>query len=142
MHASDGRGASIFKEITSTFTVLTIFITTLSVALFNYIDNISKEIIEINADQNKINHATQSLTLLKKEVVANAVLIIALLVIQLTIKGISDSLQGEYTPFENFHLMTLSVRFTLFVLAIYAAIEQVRGFFVAIEYRNIIHNKK
>lgn len=142
MHISEGKAESVFFEILSSFTVLTIFATTLSIALFNYIDGISKDISGIDADRSKIKNALLGLSALKKEVIINAGLIISLLIIDLTIKGISKSVPENIVPFDNFYWVIIAIRFSIFVLAILAVSEQIRGLLVAIEYRNVIHAGK
>ena len=142
VHLSEGKAESIFSEILSSFAVLTIFTTTLSVALFNYIDGISKDVSGIDADHHKIQIALSGLSALKKEVIINAGLMISLLIIDLAIKGIAKSIPESNVPFENFYWVVVSVRFGIFTLAILAASEQIRGLLVAIEYRNVIHAGK
>jgi hypothetical protein len=139
LHLSDGSSEIIFAELLGSFSVLVIFGTTLSVALFNYIDNISKDISIVDAESTKIENALESLSVLKKEVIVNAGLILALLFIELAAKGLVKSIPPENIPFESFNWVVISVRFSFFVLAIMAASEQIRGLLVAIEYRGVIH---
>lgn len=142
LHMSDGAAEIIFSEILGSFSALVIFGTTLSVALFNYIDNISKDISALDSESNKIAKALESLSSLKKEVVVNAGLILALLIIELAAKGLTKSISPENIPFESFTWAVISVRFSIFVLAIMTASEQIRGLLVAIEYRSVIHAGK
>ena len=142
LHISDGSAKIIFTEVLGSFSALVIFGTTLSVALFNYIDNISKDVSDIEADRNKIETALTGLSDLKKEVVINASLILSLLIVELAAKGLVKSIAPENIPFESFYWVVISVRFSIFVLAIMAASEQIRGLLVAIEYRNVIHAGK
>ena len=142
LHMTEGAVAPIFSEILSSFPALAIFVTPLSVALFNYIDNISKDVSAIEGNKQKIQAALESLATLKKEVVVNAVFIIALLILELAAKGLESSISPQSMPFESFEWVILSGRFSIFVLAILAASEQIRGLLVAIEYRNVIHAGK
>lgn len=142
LHLTDGAGEMVFKEILGSFSALVIFGTTLSVALFNYVDNISKDVGSLEGDKGKIQNALSRLSLLKKEVVVNAGFIITLLVIELAVKGIMKSIPPDNLPFDSFYWVAISFRFSLFVLAILAASEQIRGLIVAIEYRNVIHAGK
>ena len=142
LHATDGAAAPIFSEILASFPALVIFGTTLSVALFNYIDNISKDVSALDSDSDKIGIALTSLGALKKEVVINAGLIIVLLVLELAAKGLEQSIPPKNIPFESFGWVVLSGRFSIFILAILAASEQIRGLLVAIEYRAVIHAGK
>jgi len=142
LHMSDGAAEIIFSEILGSFSALVIFGTTLSVALFNYIDNISKDISALDSESHKIEKALESLSSLKKEVVVNACLILGLLIIEFAAKGLAKSISPEKIPFESFNWAVISVRFSIFVLAIMAASEQIRGLLVAIEYRSVIHAGK
>jgi hypothetical protein len=139
LHLSAGAAEVIFSEVLGSFSVLVIFGTTLSVVLFNYIDNISKDISAVDSESYKIEKALVSLSRLKKEVITNAGLILALLFIELAFKGLTKSISAENIPFENFNWVVISVRFSIFVLAIMAALDQIRGLLVAIEYRTVIH---
>ena len=142
LHITDGGAAPIFSEILVSFPALVIFGTTLSVALFSYIDNISKDVSALDSDREKIGIALTSLGALKKEVVINAGLIICLLVLERAAKGLEQSIPPQNIPFESFGWVVLSGRFSIFVLAILAASEQIRGLLVAIEYRSVIHAGK
>lgn len=142
LHATDSVAAAIFSEVLSAFSALAIFATALSVALFNYVDNISKDLSAIDGDADKISTALTGLAALKKEVIVNAGLILALLIMELTLKGISKSISPDTIPFQNFYWVALSIRFSCFTLALLAISEQIRGLLVAIDYRNIIHAGK
>jgi drug/metabolite transporter (DMT)-like permease len=142
LHATDGGAEEIFFEILSAFSALAIFATALSIALFNYIDNISKDLSAVQGDANKISKALGRLSVLKKEVIVNAGLILTLLVLELALKGVSKSISPDKTPFQSFYWVVFSLRFSFFTLAILAVSEQIRGLLVAIDYRNVIHAGK
>lgn len=142
LHFTNGAVAPIFSEILASFPALVIFGTTLSVALFNYIDNISKDVSALDGNRDKIGVALSSLGRLKKEVIINAGLIIFLLFLELAAKGLEKSISPRQIPFDSFGWVVLSGRFSIFVLAILAASEQIRGLLVAIEYRSLIHTGK
>ncbi len=142
LHATDGVAEAIFSEILSAFSALAIFATALSVALFNYVDNISKDLSVVEGDADKISAALIGLATLKKEVIVNAGLILALLIMELALKGISKSTSPDSTPFQDFYWVILSLRFSFFTLALLAVSEQIRGLLVAIDYRNVIHAGK
>lgn len=142
LHATDGVVEAIFTEMLSAFSALTVFATALSVALFNYVDNISKDLFAVEGDADKISTALTRLSELKKEVIVNAGLILALLVTELTLKGISESISPDKIPFQSFYWAALSLRFSFFTLALLAVSEQIRGLLVAIDYRNVIHAGK
>ena len=142
LHFTDGAAAPIFSEILASFNVLVIFGTSFSVLLFSYIDNISKDVSALNSNRDKIGVALSSLGEVKKEVVINTGLIIFLLILELAVKGLEQSMPPKKIPFESFGWVVLSGRFSIFVLAILAASEQIRGLLVAIEYRSVIHAGK
>lgn len=142
LHATEGAAEVIFSEVLSAFSALAIFATALSVALFNYVDNISKDVSAVEGNADKISKALDGLAALKKEVIVNAGLILALLVMELALKGISKSTSPDKTPFEFFHWVVFSLRFSFFTLAILAVSEQIRGLLVAVDYRNVIHARK
>jgi len=104
LHLSGGKAGMIFNEILSAFSVLAIFSTTLSVALFNYVDSISKDVSVLDESHSKIKLALQSLSNLKKEVVVNAGLIVFLLIMELTIKGFTKYSQSEFIQLEYFNV--------------------------------------
>jgi len=142
LHFSNGKAEPIFSEVLGAFMPLAVFNTGFSVLLFNYIDSISKDISSIDGNHSKIKSALISLSALKKEVVVTASLIVALLILEVTIKGVAESIDSKNIPFESFYWVLISIRFCAFVLAILAVSEQIRGLIVAIEYRNVIHAGK
>lgn len=137
LHYTGGAAKLIFTEILRAFPTAAIFTTTLSMALFSYIDNISKDLLNTKGSADKIQIAIDSLAELKREVIANAALMICLLIIELSIKGLHESLLGSSS--EEIKWLVLSARFSLFLLALWAAAEQVRGLLVAIDYRSVLH---
>jgi hypothetical protein len=142
MHLSGGAAEMLFSEMLEAFSVLAIFGTTLSVALFNYIDSISKDVSALDADSEKVGEALTKLSELKKEVILNAGLILTLLVIELSTRGLGKSITLQSTSADTLNWFLISVRFSIFILAIMAASEQIRGLLVAIGYRNLIHTGK
>lgn len=142
LHATSGGAEVVLSEVLSAFSALAIFATALSVALFNYVDNISKDVSSVEGDANKIAHALNGLSALKKEVIVNAGLILSLLILELVLKGVSKSVSPDEIPFQSFYWVIFSLRFSFFTLAILAVSEQIRGLLVAIDYRNVIHTGK
>tara|TARA_R110001583_G_scaffold186478_1_gene347241 strand:+ start:2123 stop:2653 length:531 start_codon:yes stop_codon:yes gene_type:complete len=142
LHFTDAATEVLFEEVLKAFPTLSLFGTTLSVALFTYVDNISKEISAIRASKKKLERALSELGSLKREVIINSVFIIALYILDLAAKGVVKAFAPDTAPFEFFFWMILSIRFSLFTLAVLAVSVQVRGLLVAIEYRNVIHSKK
>ena len=142
LHATSGEAEVVFSEVLSAFSTLAVFATALSVALFNYVDNISKDLSSIEGDADKISIALNGLATLKKEVIVNAGLILFLLILELVLKGGAKSVSPDKIPFHSFYWVIISLRFSFFTLAILAIVEQIRGLLVAIDYRNVIHTGK
>lgn len=142
LYVSSGSAASIFEEILSAFLVIATLLSTLSFALFTYLDNISKELTELRNEVNRAAYvaAHEKLSAVKKEIVYNAGLVIGLFLIERMTKGGAIYLVGHLTPDQGQQAMFLflSLRGALLITAIWAAIIQLRGFLVAIEYRDII----
>ena len=144
---SDGSASPIFEEILSTFNVIATLLATLSVVMFNYIENISKDLGEIRKDVKRTEFCVviDALSSLKREILLNGGLIVTLLILEKTIKGLSLYLfsyipEGKLALFLYF---ILSLRFSFFCVSVFAASIQLKGFITAIEYRDIfLKNRK
>lgn len=134
LHLTNGSAKQIFDDVLNHFYVLVVFMSAMSVAFFNNIDSITKDILAINVEPNKIETAVINLSLLKKEVIENAALIVILFFIELLIKGI----QTYYKPFDNFEWIMLSIRLSIFLLATLAVYQQIRGFITATKFRDTL----
>lgn len=139
LHITGGKISPLFSETLKAFMILAGFGTTMSLFLITYADGISKELSTAKKDENKKAAAVEMLSELKKEVVVNACFIITLFIIELAAKGVSDSFQDKAIPFEGFEFTLLALRFVIFMVAILAVVDQIRGLLVAFKCKKIIH---
>ncbi|WP_156302359.1 hypothetical protein [Methylogaea oryzae] len=139
---SDGASTQVFEEMLSAFLVVATFLVTLSVAMFTYVDNISKDLVELRNEvpRDKLNNVIDQLSSLKREVVSNGGLIVALVILERTTKGIAvyqlAYYQDEMQAMISY--IALSLRFSFFCVSIFAASMQLNGFIIASQYRDII----
>jgi len=140
LESTGGTVAPVFEEALSAFLVLATLLVASTWPLFTYVESISKELIDLrgSVDRNSYEKAIEKLSLLKREVLSNGVLVVALFVIERALKGLSLHLGSsiELAPQVGFAL--LGLRFGLFVVALFAAAVQARGFHTAIELRDVI----
>lgn len=140
---SQGKVGAIIEEIMGAFIVLITITSALSFVLFNYVDGISKDVSGIEGTKEKIQLAIDRLDDLKHEIIETVVLIFALLVLELALKGILSAFIDKIN--DSNHLIewvTLSIRFTCFNLAMLAVSEQVKGLLVAIRFRSLLFREK
>lgn len=140
LEATSGTVAPVFEETLSAFLVLATLLVASTWPLFTYVESISKELIDLrdSVDRKAYVNAIEKLSLLKKEVLSNGVLVVALFVTERALKGLALHLGSsiELAPQVGFAL--LGLRFGLFVVALFAAAVQARGFHTAIELRDVI----
>jgi hypothetical protein len=124
----------------SAFLVLATLLVASSVPLFNYVEAISKELIDLrdSVDRKAYEKAIEKLSLLKKEVLSNGILVVALYISERALKGLSLHLASSMDLGAEAGLAFLSSRFGIFVVALVAAWIQVNGFLTAIEFRDVI----
>lgn len=143
---SGGTASTVFDEMLTAFLVIAMLLSAMSVALFTYLDNISKELTELRNEVKRPAYvvAQQKLSALKKEVLYNGGLIVGLFLLERSIKGVSIYLMANLSPdqasFANY--MFISLRFALFSVSVWAATTQLKGFLVAVELRDIIANNR
>lgn len=137
--------APVFQELLSAFVVLTTITGTLSYALYAYVEGVAKDVA---ADKNIRSHsaynfAIDSLSRLKKEILVNAFAVVALLVLERVSHGYSllFPLTGA-APFNWNWAFAISIRVACFVLSVYVASIQFRGFIIANEFRAVISRAK
>lgn len=142
LYASLGSAAVVFDETLSAFPYAASLLSALSWVLFAHLDNIAKDLTDVrqDVDRSAYQYAHKKLGELKREVISNGALFIFLLIFSSIIKGLATHLiarlatdQGEMLQY-----FSLSLRMSLFVVLIWAAITQIKGFVIAIEYREII----
>jgi hypothetical protein len=139
---SGGSAIVVFDEMLTAFLVIATLLAAMSVAMFTYLDNISKEFTELRNEVNKSAYvfAVQKLSDLKKEVLYNGGLIVFLFLLERSIKGVSIYLIARL-PVEQVSQATyisISLRVALFAISIWAATTQLKGFLVAVELRDTI----
>lgn len=146
LYLSEGTAAPVFDEILSSFLVVATLLSTLSAALFAYIDSISKELTELRneVDRNAYTNVIEKISALKKEILYNGALIAGLFLLERSIKGVTAYLL-THLPIEQVAQVTnisSSFRMSLFCIALAAASTQFKGFLVAINYRDLIAKNK
>jgi hypothetical protein len=143
---SNGVAATVFDEILTAFLVIAMLLSAMSIAMFTYLDNISKELTELRNEVTKPAYlvAHQRLSDLKKEVLYNGGLIVGLLLLERSIKGVSMYLMFHLSADQATHVayISMSLRVALFAISVWAATTQLKGFLVAVEFREIIANNR
>lgn len=136
-----GKAWPVLAEPLGAFHALVIFVTALSFALFSYVDSIAKDLTSAaeGKDPVKVQRAARALASLKKEVVSNAGLIMAVYALDRIVIG-AQALDGIGAPetFDPGACLLLSLRFSLFAVAVVTTVVQFLGFMKAIDYRGII----
>lgn len=137
--------APVFQELLSAFVGLTTITGTLSYALYTYVEGVAKDVAADKSIRTHDNYnvAIESLSDLKKEILVNAFAVIALFVLETVSHGYS--LLFPLTPAAPFNwnwAFAISIRVACFVLSVYVASIQFRGFIIANEYRAVISRGK
>ncbi len=138
---TNGSAAPVFEEILTAFLVVAMLLSAMSVAMFTYLDNIAKDLTELRNEVNRSNYtvAHEKLTDLKREVLYNGALIVFLLILERSTKGVAGFLTTQLP--QNASLIveiTVPLRVALFVTSVWAASVQLKGFLVAAEFRDVI----
>lgn len=139
LHITNGAAKKLFDTVLTVFPFFVTAASALTWALFNYIEGVLKDVIELKGDQKKIDTAINSLTDLKNEVISNAAFIIFLLILDAVFNGLSSLYGGSSTLAQ---WLFLSVRGCIIFLAIYAAHDQFQGFKTAQQFRLVINKGK
>ena len=139
---SNGSAVVVFEEILTAFLVIAMLLSAMSVALFTYLDNISKDLTEVRNEVERPQYIIvhENLSALKREVLHNGALIVFLFLLERSTKGVSSYLVSQLPKPDTALIVNISVslRIALFVASVWAASIQLRGFLVAIEFRDII----
>jgi hypothetical protein len=137
----NGLDKAVEEVLSVGLAVLTVLFA-LSIGMFNYLDNIAKDLTELRNEvgRSKFLCVQESITKLKREVLYNLALIILLLLAERLIKGLTQVLISGLPVhwISDPASILLSARGAMFVVAILAATIQFKGFLVAAEYREII----
>ena len=141
LRLTNGSAAPVFEEILTAFLVVAMLLSAMSVAMFTYLDNIAKDLTELRNEVNRSNYtvAHEKLTDLKREVLYNGALIVFLLILERSTKGVAGFLTTQLP--QNASLIveiTVPLRVALFVTSVWAASVQLKGFLVAAEFRDVI----
>lgn len=139
MRCFDGIVSTITNEVLSSFNGMTAAFIALSLALFTYIENISREVKSAAADQpsEKSSAALRSLTKFRKEVLSNIALVACLYVMELFTKGTCIALQGK-PEMKDIVIFLTSARFSFFGVMLLAGASQIHAFITAIQFRDVI----
>ncbi len=91
-------------------------------------------------NRGKPTDTQEKLTLLKREVLYNGALIVCLLILERSIKGVAAYLTTELPPQSAALILEVSIplRVALFVASLWAATTQLKGLLVAAEFRDVI----
>ncbi|RTL18097.1 MAG: hypothetical protein EKK55_21630, partial [Rhodocyclaceae bacterium] len=94
---TNGSAAPVFEEILTAFLVVAMLLSAMSVAMFTYLDNIAKDLTELRNEVNRSNYtvAHEKLTDLKREVLYNGALIVFLLILERSTKGVAGFLTTQ-----------------------------------------------
>jgi len=131
----------ITQQFLSVFTVIVLISGAMSYQLYSYVDNIAKDISsdERIKDNKAYKLVTGKLTLLKKEILINAFLLIPLLVIGVSFQGLADFFPiTEQSPFNWFWGISKAASISCFLVTLVVALVQFLGFLHATEYREIM----
>jgi hypothetical protein len=143
---SAGRASVVFEEILSAFLVVIMLLVPASVALFTYIEGISKELTELRNEvsRQKLETVMGKMSDLKREVISNAILIAGLCLAERSIKGLAvfsaSEVHGDHCI--DLQWTALAIRFGFFVLSLVSAGSQMSGFLVAISFRDEISKNR
>ncbi|WP_446809465.1 hypothetical protein ACH50O_19760 [Methylomonas sp. 2BW1-5-20] len=135
----------IFQELLSVIVPLAVVTGTLSYALYSYVDGVLKD-VSSDAKVKGVEGfgaTIQSLTSLKKEILANAFAVIGLLLIERFSHGLSLIFPvSKEEPFNWFWAIAVSMRVACFASSVAVAAVQCRGFIIANDYRAVISRAK
>lgn len=140
LRLSNGTAVQVFEEILGAFLIVATLLVTASAAMFNYVENISKELSELRKDYPKdaINNVISKLSELKREVLYNCGLVALLVILERGAKGVCAYLQTYYQAgtAEQIVYLSVSLRFSFFIVSAFAAMNLLQGFITSTEYRD------
>lgn len=142
LYITSGTAVQVFEELLPAFLVVATLLVPLSVAMFNYVEAISKELSELRNEvpRSSLAVAIEKLSSLKREILYNGGLIAFLAVLERATKGVAVYLQAHYQgeTLVSVIFVSVSLRFAFFCVSLVAAGTQLKGFIVATEFRDII----
>jgi hypothetical protein len=143
LHITNGRIFPFYVKLLSSFPYAVTILVAISLGLYNYIDNVCKDVLGIeNANHNSLKKAVYALTALKKEILVNVALIFCLLVVQYLMDGLLSLFDITNPDFKIYEWVAISFRLSCFAILIYAAYEQISSFIIANEYRSALLQPK
>lgn len=143
--ATGGEIAPVFDGLVAAFFTFVAVVASLSFVLYSHIDTVMKDIAleKIRFQASKYNAVMVNLSNLKREVLINAAAVMALLLIERLVYGLSlISSPGQGSPFTYVWASLVSMRVACFAMTVLAAAVQFRGFLTCNQYRLIISQRK
>lgn len=143
LYFTGGVATPVFTNTLGAFITVTMVFGALSFALYNFLDGITKDLPKklLKDNPDKYRNAVKALNALKREVISNIVLIIALLLIERILLGVNEMINGgDWNLPDWVDWGVISARVACLVAGIYAALIQFRGFLTANELRTVLMN--
>ena len=141
LYISNAPVEKILDEILQVSMVMATIGAAMSFAMFTYVDNMSKDLMDVrnDVDKAKYQYAQASIGAMKKEVLTNAAFLIGLCLLErvtraLALNFLTPTNGGTWLQSTFF----ISLRTALFAIAMWSAICQIRGFLIAVEFRTLI----
>ncbi|WP_300753345.1 hypothetical protein [Janthinobacterium sp.] len=110
--------------------------------IFTYVDNMSKELTDLRNDVDRPKYviAQKALAALKSEIILNAILVFVLFLVDKIVASATAApkIMQEFSNPWLIGTISLSIRLSFLVIAVVAALIQMRGFITAVEYRTVI----
>lgn len=143
---SNNKISTTTEEIIASLPIITTITATMSLAMFTYLDNITKDLTELRNEVNKQKYtiAHGEISKLKTEVIHNGAFIVLLLILERATK-VSSTIIVDLSQNTNKIIIiniALSLRASFFTTSTYTAIIQLNGFLTAIKYREVIANNR
>jgi len=128
---------AILGSLIALYTLIAVLTVTISIALYNHIDTIIKDIPEELKEERKESYdiAIDSLAFLKKESIANIPLAIVILVVYFLVTNSEVFACSSNILAANFNLLVTLITSTFFI---YIISDLIKAFLTASEYRSII----
>lgn len=140
LFVSDGKTLGLISVPLPIAVGLSTLVGALSVGFHAYIDGIVKDLPSRSGNEERIDQAVSSLGALRREIISNAVLILALLVVYWLALGIRASIADGYEASLRVEVdwVLASIQFACVCMMIYAAAVQFQGFHTATRLRDVL----
>jgi hypothetical protein len=146
LYVLNGPIAAIIEDMLTVSLILIPLVSAMSFGMFTYVDNMAKELTDLRNEVNREKYlfAQEGIAALKKEVLLNAGLVIALCFMERAAKSIAGYFLASALTKQDWLLTTIfiSLRFAFFAAAMWATISQLKGFVTAVEYRTLISSNR